>query len=290
MKHLSAALIAIFATAFFTLAIAVESYSQAESLRVMTYNIRYDNPDDAPNNWHNRKARVANLIAFCEPAFVGTQEALFHQLSYLDRELPNYNWIGKGRKDGQRGGEFSALLYDSRKAKLVARSDSTIWLSQTPGVPSKSWDAALPRILTWGRFEIKKGNRQVYVFNTHFDHRGHTARAESAKLILQTIQKVADGTPVILTGDFNITKESKPYHILTSSFLTDTYHATASEPVGPRFTYNGFSAADTSGGRRIDYIFINSAFSVSKVAISSSFKNGYFPSDHLPVVTDLILK
>src|SRR5699024_9398527 len=122
------------------------------SFSVMSYNIRYDNPDDAPNNWDNRKGSVANLIQFYEPAFIGTQEALFNQLQDLDESLENYDWIGKGRKDGKKGGEYSAILYDTDKFRLVSDTDSTMWLSRTPDKPSKDWDAALPRIITWGKF------------------------------------------------------------------------------------------------------------------------------------------
>jgi len=184
MKTFWVSFLGIFITTAFTLTCSEKSLAQAQKIRAMTYNIRYDNPDDAPNNWDNRKARVANPIAFYEPTFLGTQEALFHQLGYLDQQLPNYKWIGKGRTNGEKDGEFWALFYDSRKVKLVAQTDSTIWLSQTPSVPSKSWDAALPRILTWGKFRFKKDGEEIYIFNTYFDHVGDTARTKSAKLIL----------------------------------------------------------------------------------------------------------
>src|SRR5699024_4538823 len=258
-------------------------------ITVMSYNVRYANPNDAPNNWDNRKERVATLIQFYEPAFVGTQEALFHQLEDLAYNLHSYRWIGKGRKDGKREGEFSAILYDTTKVKLVAGSDSTIWLSKTPDVPSKNWDAALPRILTWAKFKLKSSGRHLFVFNTHFDHVGDTARLESAKIIIETIQRIAGDNPVVLTGDFNITDDTEPYHILNSSFLTDAYTETTLPPIGPIFTFNGFSVADTSNQNRIDYLFTNDQVDVLKYAVIAAFKNGYYPSDHLPVLTVLEL-
>ena len=264
--------------------------AQGNSLRVMTYNIRYDNPDDAPNNWDNRKNKVANLIQYYRPIFLGTQEALFHQLDYLDKQLSDYHWIGKGREDGKKGGEFSALLYDTREVELAAQSDSTIWLSQTPEKPSKSWDAALPRILTWGKFQVKKTGQTIYAFNTHFDHIGEKARQESAKIIIATIKKIAGDAPVVLTGDFNITEESIPYQILSSSFLKDSYYASKTAPVGPEFTFSGFKVAEISEHRRIDYIFVNPPVTVTHTAIISSFNDGYYPSDHLPVIADIMIK
>lgn len=258
--------------------------------QVMSFNIRYDNPDDAPNNWDNRKDRVANLINFYEPAFLGTQEAEFHQLDYLDQQLTQYSWIGVGRTDGKKAGEFSALMFDTTKVELVADSDSTIWLSKTPEKPSKNWDAALPRILTWGKFRIKSTDQNIFVFNTHFDHIGDTARAESAKIILNTIEENAGDAPVVLTGDFNIVDSSEPYKILTSTFLSDAYNTTKIPNVGPSFTFSGFSVGEIEEKRRIDYIFTNDRIDVLKHAVISSFYDGYYPSDHLPVITEIKIK
>ncbi|GAA5521040.1 endonuclease/exonuclease/phosphatase family protein [Aliifodinibius salicampi] len=258
----------------------------------MSYNIRYDNPDDAPNHWDNRKGRVANVIKFYDPAFVGTQEGLIHQLTYLDQELSNYEWIGQGRKDGKHGGEFSAIFYDTRKVKLVKESDSTVWLSETPQKPSKSWDAALPRILTWGLFEVKSTGEQVYVFNTHFDHVGEVARLESSKLILKVIREVAGKKPAVLTGDFNVMPDSEPYATLTSGTpeLNDAYEISVLSHVGPSFTFEGFKVNGGSDGRRIDYIFANNEIRVNKHAILTSFQEGFYPSDHLPVYAEIEIK
>lgn len=282
--------IAILIFVFLNTAAPTELWAQTNHLRTMTFNIRYDNPDDTPN-WEHRKDRIVSLINFYEPTFLGTQEALFHQLDYLDNQLSHYDYIGKGRKDGKKGGEFSALLYDTTKAKLVGQSDSTIWLSKTPTQPSKDWDAAFPRILTWGQFELKESGETVFVFNTHFDHVGDTARAKSAKLILKTIREVAGQSPVILTGDFNVEQSSKPYKILTSSFLSDAFYASEEKNAGPEFTYSGFKAAEGTNddGRRIDYIFVNDDITVKQQVIISSFRDGYYPSDHLPVIADLTL-
>jgi endonuclease/exonuclease/phosphatase family metal-dependent hydrolase len=288
MNTLSSGTLLLILTSIILASLSIEmARAQPQTLRVMSFNIRYDNPADAPNNWDNRKERVANLIKFYEPTFLGTQEALLHQLNDLEKKLTNYKWFGKGRKDGKNGGEFSAIFYDSRKVKLIGKTDSTIWLSKTPGKPSKSWDAALPRILTWGKFRIKSTSEEIFVFNTHFDHRGETARLNSAEIILQTIKEVAGNAPVVLMGDFNVLDSSKPYRILTSSFLQDAFRTSALPNVGPNFTYSGFRVADTSDQRRIDYIFTNDKLSVLKHAIISSFRNGYYPSDHLLVLADI---
>jgi len=267
--------------------ISIFGYTPAAKaqIKIMSYNIRYDNPDDAPNTWNNRKEDLAALIRFHRPIFLGTQEVLHNQLQDLNNLLEGYHSIGVGRKDGNTKGEYSAIFYDTTKAKLIAHTDSTIWLSKTPQKPSKSWDAALPRILTWGKFRLTGSGKHIYVFNTHFDHIGKKARAQSAQLILDTISNIAGDSPVVLTGDFNIPDDSEPYQIINDSFLTDSQVETKLPPVGPAFTFNGFNINKKSHRDRIDYIFTNGKVDVKKYAVISSFKNDYYLSDHLPVIS-----
>ena len=266
------------------------STSPESPVKVMSYNIRYDNPADSANAWPNRKERVVSLISFYEPDFLGTQEALPHQVQYLDEQLENMGRIGQGREGGEEG-EFSALYYNRQRFELVEGTDSTLWLSETPGTPSKSWDAALPRIVTFGRFRDKPEGGEWYVFNTHFDHLGDTARVRSARLLLNTIKEVESGHPVVLTGDFNATPGSRPYEILNgSNTLEDAYHAVGDDHVGPHFTFEGFKVDGGEHPRRIDYIFVNDRVEVHRHAIISSYREGYYPSDHLPVYAEVGIK
>ncbi len=175
MKYLSL-LLGIFLF-FFLLSFSDTKVQNERPLSAMSYNIKYDNPSDTLNSWDNRRDQIVNLISFYEPDFLGTQEGLYHQIQFLDNHLTKMQWIGVGRADGAKEGEFSAIFYNTDRFELVANSDSTIWLSKTPDVPSKSWDAALPRILTWGKFRDRKTGNYVFVFNTHFDHRGERAQA-----------------------------------------------------------------------------------------------------------------
>lgn len=267
-----------------------EPSKSEQSLLVMSYNLRFDTPEDGNNRWDLRKDQVVNLIQFYEPVFIGTQEGLLHQLKYLKEELSKYKWIGVGRDDGSMEGEFSALLYDTTTVELIEGSEHTIWLSETPSKPSKSWDSALPRILTFGQFRNKADNSTFFVFNTHFDHAGEIARAKSAELVVNKVNEIAKGKPAILTGDFNFTPDSKPYAVLTSdnSSLEDTFEVSSQPHVGPLFTFEGFKVRSENGeNRRIDYIFVNDKVQVLKHAIIPTFREYHYPSDHLPVIAEV---
>lgn len=256
-----------------------------ETATVMTYNLRYDTSSDGINQWDNRKEHVASLIRFYSPDFLGTQEGLVSQLEYLDNELPGYKRIGVGRDDGIEKGEFSAIHYNSDRFELVEGTEHTIWLSENPDIPGKSWDAAFPRVLTYGQFRSKGTGQKIYVFNTHFDHVGQTAREESAKIILQRIEQLSGDMPFILFGDFNVTEENPVYEILTTGKLSlrDAYYHSENPHVGPHFTFEGFEVKNATDARRIDYIFVSESIRVDHHAILSTFRDGYYPSDHLPV-------
>lgn len=261
--------------------------------RVMTFNIRFDNPDDGINRWANRKEMVASVIRFHGADLAGLQEALRPQIDDLAELLPQYAWFGVGRDDGGNRGEFSPVFY--RKARFELAAQSTFWLSEQPEVPgSGGWDAALPRIVTWGKLRDRITGREFYLFNTHFDHAGTAARRESARLLRHKIAEIAGNAPVILTGDFNSDPAGEPYRILTGEIaaagpaLQDAYVVSASPHHGPVATFTGFEPLPR--GDRIDYIFINRLIQVEKHGILAERFGDRWPSDHFPVIAKMTIR
>ncbi|MFK7903907.1 MAG: endonuclease/exonuclease/phosphatase family protein, partial [Chitinophagales bacterium] len=144
-------------------------YAQnAEPLKTMTFNIRYDNTMDTLNPWTVRKQWVVQLLKKYDTDIVGLQEALHHQMEYIEGKLPQYDWVGVGRDDGKMVGEYVSILYKKEKFELLDHNH--FWLSKTPEqAGSKSW-RALPRMVTWAKLKDKKNGEVFFVFNTHFDH------------------------------------------------------------------------------------------------------------------------
>lgn len=263
-----------------------EADDTSDPIRVMTFNIRYNTPSDGDNAWPNRKDRVAALIRFYSPDILGVQEALKGQMEDLAERLPEYAWIGVGRDDGKDAGEFSGIFY--RTDRIELKENDTFWLSETPEVTgSKGWDAALPRIVTWAQFSDKKTGKEFYHFNTHFDHRGERAREESAALLVSRIQPVAGNLPAIVTGDFNFEPTAAPYKTMTDNLL-DTYTLAGENHYGPEWTFSGFAVTDAEGPR-IDYIYVREGISVFRHATLTDQWRGAYPSDHHPVLADLLL-
>lgn len=244
---------------------------------VMTYNIRYDNPQDGVNRWDNRKAFVRDQVQFHEPDFLGIQEGLHHQVQYLDEQLKDYTFTGVGRDDGKSKGEYCAIFH---KKDIQITGSGTFWLSDTPASISVGWDAALERICTYVKGQ--RGKEVIWVFNTHFDHIGEVAREKSAWLIIQKINElVTPGESVILMGDLNLEPDSKPISYIKNN-LNDSHRVSAIR-LGPAGTWNGFQH-DITIDRRIDYIFTSKNLQVLKYAVLSDSDQQRYPSDHLPVI------
>ena len=209
----------------------------------------------------------------------GVQEATLTQMKDLKAGLPNYDYVGVGRDDGATKGEFSAIFYKSSEMKVL--QENTFWLSETPEKVSVGWDAALPRICTYAKFELSSSKKRFWHFNTHFDHMGEIARAESAKLIVSKISDlVSSGDALVLSGDFNAEPHEEPILVLNHSFDDPADKVKLQGPVG---TFSGFQL-DAVLDRRIDYIFTKNVEVKTYQHLDTKRSNGRWISDHLPVL------
>ena len=269
------------------LLLLVSLYSNAQIVTVMSYNIRLDVASDGENRWDNRKEMLAAQVNQLTPDFMGVQEALPQQMDYLNASLKGYSSIGVARDNGKRDGEFSAIFYNAAKFKVLEQS--TFWLSQTPDRVSYGWDAACRRVCTYGLFQNLKTRERIWIFNTHFDHVGNTARLNSAKLILDKIKQVnTNNFPFVLTGDFNLDDDSEAIKLLTMH-LNDS-RTVAEDISGPVATFNGFDTA-TPATRRIDYIFTpQKGIAVENFRTIKEAKSNRYPSDHFPIYAELRIK
>ncbi len=255
------------------------------ALSVMSYNIRLDNRDDGDDAWPERRDFFASQVLYHAPDILGTQEVLPRQLDWLKDHLREYGVLGVGR-EGRNKGEYSALFY--RRDRLMVEESGTFWLSTTPDEVSVGWDAALPRICTYGRFRDLRTGKDFMAFNTHFDHVGEVARRESARLLLRKIDSLNTGNlPFVLTGDLNLTPDTEPIAVFTES-LVDAY-TVAPVRLGPAGTFTGFNY-DEPAERRIDYIMVSPGVQVDKFATLTDAVNRRYPSDHFAVVASLHLR
>jgi len=256
--------------------------SVAQTIKVMTYNIRYDNPGDGPNAWSNRKQKVFAIIQGEDPDILGVQEALHHQVKDITNARNNTQFVGVGRDDGRISGEFSPIIF--KKERFDLQEHGTFWLSDTPDIAgSIGWDAQITRIATWALLIDKETARKLLVVNTHFDHVGEKARQKSAELLKEKIVELDFEVPVIITGDFNFTRDENPYYLMTDGATVELIDP-APEVKG---TYCTFEVANEC--KAIDYIFITNEWNADGYTVIEDNDGTYYPSDHLPVVINLSL-
>ena len=265
--------------------------STEQNLKVMTFNLRYENNNDpSPHTWAERVPTIKKLIRMENPDIFGTQEVLYGQLQDLEEVLPGYAWIGLGREGGNRG-EYTAIFYDEKRFTPVEYDH--FWLSDTPDViGSKTWGNNIPRMVTWAKFVDNQTDKQFYFVNTHFDHQSAEAREKSAELILDRIKEFNPELPIVLTGDFNTRPGTLPHQTLTSDEAFDDLWETAESRINEGIgTFNGFR--DPTGGgadNRIDWILTKGNVTANTIEINNYQKNGQFPSDHYPVIAEITIK
>jgi len=288
MKHLSNILALLF------LVLLSSNCSQNAdnlALKLMSFNIRYDNPKDGPNAWDHRKEMVVDVIRSREIDIVGMQEVLKHQEEYMRNNLPEYEVYGVGREDGQEKGEFGSIFFLRERFELLDKG--TFWLSETPdSIGSIGWDAVLARIASWVKLYDRETASDIYFFNTHYSHIGYLARKNSSILLMNKIPEIAGDHPVILSGDFNCSSKSEPYMILTGNndkepFLFDTQYISETDHIGGLKSINGFRRDGKVA--IIDYLFCNSSFRTLEHGIIAIQQDSVFISDHYPVVATLLL-
>lgn len=240
------------------------------------------------------------MIRLHRADLAGLQEVQLGQLHDLQQLLPEWSWAGmRGRAGKGEGDEHVPILYRTTRFELV--DQGVFWLSETPEVEaSKGWDAAITRICVWAKLRNRRTGKELVLMNTHFDHVGEQARAESAKLIMQRAPAIAKNLPVIVIGDMNCLDSSQAYATFTGKEvsasgssadrfrLSDALHTTLRPHHGPTSTFQGFGPLPPN--QRIDFIFVTPKVKVLQHAILTDQWNlDRWPSDHLPVLAEVLV-
>lgn len=263
-------------------AVAFTACGSVTSLSVMTFNMRYDNPEDGENNWRFRRERVAEVIKAQDVDVLGTQELLSNQFDDLSGLLTGYQGVGVGRLDGAESGEYCAVFF--KKERFTLLDSGTFWLSETPEVVgSLGWDGACERIATWVVLR-DRGRRELFFIDTHLDHVGQVARDEGVSLLMKRIETLSGGRPVILTGDFNSEPESSVVaHVQKDGVLRDA-KAIAAQRSGTDWSFSDFGRIPEAERPLLDYIFVSGDIEAVRYEVLPDTFDGGYVSDHAPVM------
>jgi endonuclease/exonuclease/phosphatase family metal-dependent hydrolase len=206
----------------------------------------------------------------------------------LKSNLPGYQGIGVTNSAGSDNGESNSIFFKQVRFELL--ESGKFWLSETPDVPgSKSWDSGYIRMAVWVKLKDKITGKQYFVIDTHIDHIGMTAQQKQVEVLLQKIEELRGGLPVILTGDFNMRPENANISVINNSFLTHTRDI-ATTKTGLSYSYHGYSNTPSDECYLADYIFVSDYFTVDQYSVLPEKLDNTYLSDHAPVVARIRVK
>jgi len=250
-------------------------------LHVMSYNI-LQSGGFGPT-WESRRPALRALVRRERPHLIGTQEARRTQVGHILADLPRYRAIARSASGYDAAG--SALFYDPERLRL--RRSGVFALSDYPDRPGTStWSLCCAKVVVWGRFVDRRTKVRFLAANTHFEALSPYARERSAALVRRLLPRLAEGEPIVLTGDFNDpgVLASPSYRILTETgWLRDAW-PTARQRRPDFATLHSYRGAEP-GGRKIDWILVSRGVRVRRTAVNVFHYGGLHPSDHFPVQT-----
>jgi endonuclease/exonuclease/phosphatase family metal-dependent hydrolase len=261
-------------------------------IKAMTFNIRVDTFLDGLNSWSTRKGLVFETLANNAADVVGLQEALDHQVRQIQQALPQYDHYAAGRNDGKSKGESCAIFY--RKDRFTINDFGTFWFSDTPERSgSKDWGNLWPRICSWVHLTDNETNTGFYVYNVHLDVLSQNSRKKSVELLAKRISERNEHDPFIVMGDFNMDIDNPAMDFLENADSETQYPKMLSVwqslyPDRPsRGTRNNFLGRPI--GPKIDHILISANAQALDIEIDQRSINGRYPSDHFPVIAEILL-
>ncbi|WP_407455935.1 endonuclease/exonuclease/phosphatase family protein [Fibrobacter sp.] len=275
MKHFSAFLLGCL-----LLVEVGTSYAQkVEKISFASWNIRWQSESDIENGnaWKKRFEPIANVIRFYDFDIVAMQEGSASKRDDLAPLLNDYVFIEIDST------EHNPILIKKDMFKLLDKGK--FYLSETPEKKSKSWDSKHNRFCLWAK--LQKDSTQFFVFNTHFDYHGKTARTEGAKVMYQWIPSIAANTPYIAAGDFNSVEGSVPYEILMSIPGIKDAKDVAQFTHIVKKSYNYFDPYRNSKWD-LDHVFVDSRIPVYRYGVLNEMyfdgESYRYPSDHSPIM------
>ena len=278
------------------------STEEAGVHRFATFNVRYANPsngDTGDKLWANRKAYVGRIVADYDFDIVGMQEVIGNirdsqtgktQLDDLRDMLPDYDDWAVERSNKQY--QYNVIFY--KRDKYVLLDKGRFYLNEHPETPGSGWstgsDENLPRALGWVRLRDKDSGKEFIFAATHTNYGATESGIESCRLIGRSMSKIAELTPVVLVGDFNMRRnDHNEAWRGVASYLSDAALCTQTTctPKGNiSHTASNWLPATDAGckGSEFDYIFFKRMIPLSRYIITEDYDRSVAPSDHFPVL------
>lgn len=249
-------------------------------IKVISSNIRFDNPKDGQHIWQNRIEILSSIINSKKPDYLGTQEGWRRQLYQFYTKLENLVMVDDHRS-WIEDRMYPTIFINPDTFEKIKSGD--IWLSETPNVPaSKSFDSAFPRLCSWAKVKHKKSGENLLLVNVHLDHLETKTRQSQIKVLIEEISKIHnDNEKVIIIGDFNEGPDEEVRKIIDQSEfnLKDPWLELKQPEESSHHKFTGINP----NGTRIDWILRPTCLECIEINLIKDHENNIYPSDHFPV-------
>ncbi|WP_179394147.1 endonuclease/exonuclease/phosphatase family protein [Lacticaseibacillus absianus] len=260
-------------------------------MRITTYNVRYDTPQDGDWRWAQRRAAVLANLTHLAPDIFTIEEALPHQYADLNA-LAGYAHCGAPREDGFSTGEATAIYYRAGAFDLL--DEGHRWVTTTPLVPSTYPGTGNKRVFQWAHLRRVADDQELVVVANHLDDWIADARVLGVQQVTAFLAPyLAAAVPVIWCGDFNMQPGDVAYQAVPSALRDAALHAaTIVDPFGGTWPDQAdFAPVTTQDVQRLDFFFVNAAVQVDAYAVeTTATADGRYASDHFPVTLDVRLE
>ena len=236
-------------------------------LRILSYNIHHANPPSKPGIID--LDAIAKVIIKESPDVVGLQEVDFH----TNRSGSNISQAAElSRLSGMPYYYFAkAINYDGGEYGLAILSRFPMSEMESIQLPTESSTKGELRTLSTAVIELP-GKNKILFANTHLDaQRSDTNRYLQINKIVEILSR--EKLPVIITGDFNATPDSRIINILDQHFTRTC------------IIDCGFTIPENNPTKTIDFIAIKPSeyYTVKEHRVVDE----KYASDHLPVIVSL---
>jgi len=274
-----------------------------DSIKIMTFNLRFASAGDGSNNWANanqspdRRFVALNTILNHQPHLIGFQEGENIQMDYLGAQLsPSYQLVRQGPSGGG-GSETAGFAYKTNVLELLDRGVFSLgprpgggYWNNPPGVPFDPWfvfpenNFPFPRLALWGKFRWKPTGQEFLFYTTHFDvyngANSGTSQVKSAALIVDDAlarnQRMPASPLAIAVGDFNSNQDDRPWKLFTGSYtnegitgdFTDIWFQVHNS-WNNAGTFHDFAGGIQPANRRIDWILHRGGFAATQAVIAA---------------------
>lgn len=261
---------------------------QTQDITLTSFNIRtYTKEELECNNWENRKDAVMAYISGMKTDVICLQEVKQSQYEDLVEGLDERLGIVYYVREIRNNAEGLAIVYDKTVWEKI--EENRFWLSPTPEIETKGWDASHYRICVNVLLEHKQTSARLNVFNVHLDVKSALAREKGIELVLERAKE--SDAPVFVCGDFNCKSTDTPYE-KASAVLQDCQAVAPDSDNGVTFQDWGKKADDA--GTPIDFCFADKkkmqplSFAILRDKWGDTNENYY--ADHYAVQTKVRLE